>query len=518
MAENQHFDILIKNGSVFDGISDEPAPADIGINGDKISAVGNLAATADQTIDAGGMNVTPGFIDVHTHCDTPFMLSRTLAERAPTIPSVKGNWNYLYQGVTTVVSGNCGSGFADMDHWYNLLGAMGFGTNVYHLAPHGTIRLEVLGNDQPIVPSTGQLDEMKARLGEVMEMGAIGFSTGLIYPPGFLSETDELVEMAKTVAKYGGIYTSHIRGETGVYEEDGQRNVLKSINEALEIGRRAEIPVHISHLKINAPINGMQAHEILDLIDEARSEGQPVTADQYPYDASSTGLTGIIPNQFVESGGIKKEYKSGQGRQDLKSALAKVLEYLGPEDILISAYKASNEFQGKSILEVSEMMKTDPVEAFAQLVTDELPPSGVFFSQQMDIVRQVMKKEYVMTGSDGSTARKNYFVPHPRSYGTFPKKIRQFALDEGGIGLGATIRSMTSLPAEKFGMAGRGVIEPGAFADIAVIDLDRLADRATFLEPHQYADGIEYLLVNGVVSIDRGRATDGGGGRGLRRE
>jgi len=516
MPAQNAYDILIKNGIVYDGTLAEPVSADIGITGDKITAIGRLQEPASRTIDAAGLIVSPGFIDVHTHCDMTFMLSDRLTEQAPTIPSVKGNWNYLYQGVTTVVTGNCGTGFSDLNRWYEILERLKFNTNVYHLAPHGQIRTDLFGDDQPVEPSAGQLEDLKARVAEVMADGAVGLSTGLIYPPGFLTRTDELIELAKVATRYGGLYVSHIRNETGALNSEGERQVIASIKEAIEIGRRAEIPVEISHLKIASPINDMKARQILDLIEEARAEGLDVTADQYPYEASSTGLTAILPTQFVKSGGVKDEYKTSAGRAEMKTALKDMFKDRKPENILISVYRRNNEFEGRNLLEISETLGQDPLDVFIEMVCSDLPPQSVFFEQDISIVREIMREDYILTGSDGGTARKDYYKPHPRSYGTFARKIGQFVSKEKNLSLTQAIRSMTSLPAEKFNMTGRGVIREGAFADIAVIDLDRYTDRATYTEPHQYADGVQYLLVNGVLSIDQGRATDGGGGRALK--
>ncbi|MBW2623147.1 MAG: D-aminoacylase [Deltaproteobacteria bacterium] len=517
MNDLSSYDILIKNGMIYSGISNEPETADIGIQGDKISAVGKLDRAARRVIDATGHIVTPGFIDVHTHCDIPFMFSDSLRDKAPGIPSVKGNWNYLYQGVTTVVTGNCGIGYPDITQWFDLVDSLGFGTNVYHLAPQGQIRAESLGDDQPAVPTGKQLELLKAKVAEAMEAGAVGLSTGLIYPPGFLTRTDEIVELARVAARYGGIYTSHIRDESGRLNAHGERGVIASIKEAVEIGKRAEIPVNISHLKICEPINNMNAQQILDVIEEARSEGLDVTADQYPYDASSTTLTAIMPDEFVKSGGVKEEYKTRKGRQKIGKSLSGVFHDHHPENIMISVFPRSSEFEGKNLVEISEMLGQDPFETFIELVCDNLPPQCIFFEQDINIVRDIIKQDYVLTGSDGQTVRKDYFRPHPRSYGTFTRKIRKFVIEEKQLDLARAIRSMTSLPAEKFNLKGRGRISEGAYADIAVIDLNRLTDRATYLEPHHYSEGVHYLLVNGVLAIDRGRATDAGGGRGVRR-
>ncbi|MBW1710071.1 MAG: amidohydrolase family protein [Deltaproteobacteria bacterium] len=495
------YDVIIKGGTVLDGTRSVPTVADIGIRGDKIEEIGQIPDKAARVIDAHGLIVTPGFIDVHTHCDIPFMRSARLIEHIYNIPSWKGNWNYMYQGVTTVVSGNCGEGYADADHWLEMINSLGFGSNVYHLAPHGQIRKEVLGEDQPEKLNDKQLDALKDKVAEVMEMGAIGLSTGLVYAPGFLAR---------------GLYATHIRDESGLCYADGKRGVCRAIEEALEIGEKAEIPVNISHLKISSPIDGMTARMVLDIIEEARIKGLDVTADQYPYDAGSSHLTLFVPSEFLGSGGVKEQYKAQEGKREIKKAIEAVFTHMGPEKILISEYRNNRQFEGKTIEEIGEMEGRSPSESFVEMVIGESPPLGVFFSQDMDIVRDIIPQSYIMTGSDGWTAPKDILKPHPRCYGTFPRKIRKFVIEEKRQTLTSAIRSMTSLPAEKFKLKGRGKLEKDYFADIAVFDLDKITDRATYLDPHQYAEGVEYLFVNGVLSIDQGKTAGVEAGRGLR--
>ena len=511
------YDAILLGGTLLDGTISEPRVADIGIRGDKIAMIGQISGQAEKVIDATGMIITPGFIDVHTHCDVTFMRSQSFAERIKDIPSWKGNWNYLYQGVTTVVTGNCGQGYADADHWLETVNSLKFGTNVYHLAPHGQIRREVLGDDQPAALTSSQLDALKKRVAEVMEMGAIGLSTGLVYAPGFLAQTGEIIELAKVAAKYGGLYATHIRDESGLLYDDGRRGVCRAIEEALEIGVKAEIPVEISHLKISSPIDGMNARMILELIEEARQKGFDVTADQYPYDAGSSHLTLLVPPDFLKADGVKEEYRTKEGRKEIRKAIEAVFSHLAPEKILISEYRDNREFEGKNLQEIAEIEGREPSELFADMVASERPPLGVFFSQDMNIVSDIMPNSYIMTGSDGWTTFKGILKPHPRCYGTFPRKIRKFVLEKKLQNLTSAVRSMTSLPAEKFNLKGRGRLRSGCFADIAVIDLDRITDRATYLDPHQYAEGIQYLFVNGVLSIDQGKATGVEAGRGLRR-
>jgi N-acyl-D-amino-acid deacylase len=511
------YDVLIKGGLVYDGVSENPRTADVGIVKDKIIRIGTLTEPAAKRIDAGGLAVMPGFIDVHTHSDSPFMLSGRLRQQAPNLPSVKGNWNYLLQGVTTVITGNCGEGFADLDQWFDFLEKLKFGTNVFHLAPQGQIRTSSLGENQPHIPTSAQLEALKSRTAEVMEMGAVGLSTGLVYAPGFLAQTDEIVEMARVAARYGGLYASHIREESGRVTEDQERGVLKAIKEAIEIGRRAEIPVHISHLKISAPFEGAKAQEVLDLLESARAQGMDITADQYPYAAGSAPLTLLAPAQFLKYGGVKEEFKTREGRQEIRRSTAALFAWLPPEKIMISECQSHRDFEGLNLKEISERVSADPGDVFVDLVTADRPPLAVFFSQDQDIMREMMPQSYVFTASDGWTCQKDYLKPHPRCYGTFIRKIKKYSLDEKVLSLGAAIRSMTSLPAAKFKLKNRGQISEGSYADLTILNLDQLSDEATYLDPHRYPKGVEYVLVNGLPGVERGMPTGVEAGRPLRR-
>jgi N-acyl-D-amino-acid deacylase len=505
-SADREFDLMIKGGTVYDGTLAEPRLTDIGIKGDKIAAVGELTdnVKVKRTIDASGLTVTPGFIDVHTHCDLTFKRLGWKRYLAYVMPSFKGNYNYLYQGVTTVVTGNCGYGYTDIDTLLDILESVNFGTNVYHLTPHGIIREELFGEKQPRELSGEQLRAMKKRVEEEMDKGAIGFSTGLEYAPGCYATTEELIEIARVVRSYGGIYTSHIRDESGKIGTDGEFGVLRSINEAIEIGRRAEIPVEISHLKVSAPRNNIRASRLLELIERARLKGLDVTADQYPYAAGSTFITILIPRDYVTSDSIREEFKTREGRKEIKKAIEHTFTYLGPEKTLITMYDEKEDYEGKTIQEIAEIEGRSPSDCYVDMVCEETSPMGVFFSQDIDVIRGIMPHDYIFTVSDGWTVPKDMTKPHPRLYGTFPKKLRRFALDEKIMGLTAAIRSMTSLPAEKFKIKGRGRIAEGNFADIALIDMNTIGDNATYQKPHQYADGIVYLMVNGVMSIEKG--------------
>jgi N-acyl-D-aspartate/D-glutamate deacylase len=511
------FDILIKGGKVFDGTQSGPRRTDIGINGDRIDVVGDINKNAARIIDASGCLVTPGFIDVHTHCDLTFSRSGWRRHLVHLKPSWKGNYNYLFQGVTTVITGNCGYGYTDIERWFGIVDSIKFGTNVGHLVPHGEIREELFADKQPRELSITQLNAMKERVAEEMERGAMGLSVGLEYAPGYIASTGELMELARVAGRYGGVFAIHMRDESGDINANGRVGILESIREAVDIGRQAEIPVQISHLKISSPINNVKASQVLELLDKASDEGLDITADQYPYDAGSTHLAYLVPLEFQTSTGIKDEFKTDKGRKEIREAVEKTFAHLPPDKVLITMYPEKDDYEGKTLKEIAAAEGRNPVDSYLDMVCEDEAPGGVYFNQDIDIVRELMPHDFVLTGSDGYTVPKNMTHPHPRCYGTFPRKLQRFVLDEKLMSLGQAIRSMTSLPANKFNLKGRGEIAEGNFADIAVIDPEKLKDRATFKDPHQYALGVDYLLVNGEISIENGKASGDRKGQAIKR-
>jgi len=514
-ASSENYDVLITGGTLYDGTKTEPRVADIGIKGDKIAAIGNLKGTASKTINAAGYIVAPGFIDVHTHIDLVFLNAGEKASLASQLPEWKENHNFLHQGVTTVVTGNCGQGYADISKWFGILDPLSFGDNVYHLAPYGAIREELFGKDQSQALTRPQIEAMKKRLAEEMEKGAIGFSVGLEYAPDYLATTEELIELAKVVKKYGGIYVTHIREQTGTVYAGNKIGVLESIKEAIEIGRQAGIPVQISHIQENAP-HSVKASQMLELIEKARKEGLDLTADQHPYDVGLAIMTYRLPKQYLASSGVREEFKTTEGKKELKKAIEQVFAVLGPEKIVICS-TTSKEYDGKSIKEIADAQGKEPSACFVDIATAGDAPFALFSEISDQINREVMPHDYVFTASD-ALIDLGFMKSHPRYYGTFARKIRAYALDEKLMTLNDAIRSMTSLPAEKFKMKGRGKIMVGSFADIVVIDMKTIREVGTYKDPAKYPDGFKYVLVNGVVSIENGKSTHQTGGRPLRRE
>lgn len=515
-SSNSQFDVLIKGGTVYDGTLTEPQTLDVAIKDGRIADVGTVEEKADKTINANGLAVCPGFIDIHTHCDLTFKNTGWKRYLAYVMPSWKGNHNYLYQGVTTVVTGNCGYGYTDTNKWLGMADAVGFGTNVYHLAPHGMIREELFGDKQPTELSSAQLDAMKNRVAEELDKGAIGLSVGLEYAPGLLSTTRELIELGKVVRQKGRLFTFHMRDESGAILEGNRRGILESIKEVVEVARRAEVPVEISHLKISAPFNDVQAGQVLELIAAARDEGLDVTADQYPYDAGSTYIIILLPDRFKTATSVRDEFKTKSGRDEVKKAIEAVFQHTPPEKTLITMYPDKEEYEGKTLKEIAEMEGRSAAEAYADMACLDPAPMGVFFAQDMNVVRAFMPHEFVMTASDGWTVPKGMTKPHPRTYGCFPRKLKQFVMDEKIMPLTAAIRSMTSLPAEKFGIKDRGRIARGMAADVVVLKMDSVADHATYTDPHHYSDGVVHLFVNGTAVIENKEVTGDRNGQALR--
>jgi len=510
------FDVLVKGGTVYDGTLGDPYVADVGIRNDRITAIGNLSGTARKILDAKGLIVTPGFIDVHTHVDLSFLITGDKVSLASQMPDWKENHNWLHQGVTTVVTGNCGQGYADTSNWLGILDRLGFGNNVYHLAPYGAIREELFGKDLTQALTKAQIDAMKDRLAEEMKKGAIGLSVGLEYSPDYLATTEELIELARVVKRYGGIYVSHIRDQTGTVYPGGKVGVLEAIKEAIEIGRQAAVPVHISHIQENAP-HSVNASQMIELIELARKEGIDVTTDQHPYDVGLSPMTYRLPKKYVVSNQIRDEFKTPEGRKELKKAVEQVFNILSPDKIVIGSL-TSKELDGKSIKEIADAQGKEPSTCFVDIATADGPPTFAYFYEISDQINiDIMPHDYVFTGSDAFLDL-GFFKAHPRFYGTFPRKIRNYALDGKIMTLNAAIMSMTSLPAQKFKMKDRGNIRVGNFADIVVIDLKTIRELGTYENPAQYPEGIIHVLVNGVVSIENGKSTGQTGGRPQRRE
>jgi N-acyl-D-aspartate/D-glutamate deacylase len=485
-------DVVVRNAVLYDGSGRPGRPGDLAIRGDRILAVGRFTmAGRPRVIDGGGrLVVAPGFIDLHTHSDTPLTKAATRANRC-----------YLMQGVTTVVTGNCGFGPTDVAAYFKALDAGGVGSNVIHLVPHNGVRAQVLGNvNRP--PTGPELKRMEALVDRGMAAGAWGFSTGLIYNPGAYARTDELVALARVAARHGGFYATHMRDE-GV-------GVLAAIDEALTVGREAGLPVHISHLKASGrKAWGLSGDEIA-LIAAARRKGQAVTADQYPYTASSTSLSAmVIPPRYREGGPKDFMARVEDARQGpvIRRAIARLIEgRQGGKALRVAYYPAHRAWQGKDLAAIAEAEKKDIVDV-ALDIERHGGAQMVCFTMNEDDVRLIMKQPFVATASDGASQVSGDSVPHPRSYGCFPRKVGRYALGEKVLPLAQAVRSASGLPADILKLPERGYLKPGYYADVVVFDPKTYRDTATYEKPHQYATGVRYLFVNGRLAVDDGEFT-----------
>ncbi len=503
-----------------DGTGASAIGADLGVIGDRITALGDLSdVEAGFTIFAANHIVCPGFIDAHSHSDTYLLID-------PIAPSK------IYQGITTEIVGNCGASaapLADPSHlpsdwrdqaypgcwktmaeFLRLLEEAGPAPNVAVLIGHGKLRAWIMG----YAARAATPDELKAMcrlLAESLEAGGWGFSSGLIYAPGKWAAPEELPTLAKVAARYDGIYTSHMRSE-------GAR-LLEAINETLAIGRTADIRVQISHLKTGGREHWGLLDAALSLIRRARAEGVQVAADRYPYIASCTDLDVILPDWAIRGGRaeiLRRLQKAGTRERLKREMFAGRL----PHDIVIGS-TGQKQFCGRVLTEVAEIMELSPAEAvLALLESDDLKTSAFFTGMSEPNMWRILAEPYVMLGSDASlrspTGPLSHDFPHPRAYGSFPRFLRA-ALDGKTVPLPEAVRKMTALPAEQFGLKGRGSLTVGSLADIVVFDPKTVTDKATYTNPHQLAQGIEWVIVNGVDTLSPAGPTGRRGGRVLRR-
>jgi N-acyl-D-aspartate/D-glutamate deacylase len=487
-------DVLIRGGSVYDGSGGAPRLADVGIVGDRIAFVGEAPAStvATRVIEARGLVVTPGFIDPHTHTDADVR-----------DPLRRGLPGYLLQGVTTVIIGNDGGGPLEIGAVRRQL-ERGIGVNAAYLVGHGTIRRAVLGMAaRP--PSPSELDTMRAMVAQAMAEGAFGLSTGLYYAPGSYAETSEVIELAKVAAAAGGYYDSHIRDESSYTV-----GLLGAIDEAIRVGREASIPVHIAHIKALGVDVWGKSDDVVARILAARASGLRVTADQYPYSASGSSIGASLLPRWAEAGGRD----SLLGRIARAASRAKLVVEMtenlrrrgGPESLLLT----SGRWRGKRLAKLATELGLSPIDAALEIVKAGDASVASFNMHDADIDR-LMMQEFVVTGSDGSAG-------HPRKYGTFPRKLRHYVLDRGVISLTRAIRASSAQTAEIVGLTDRGTVAPGRFADVVVFDSTAIADRSTYEAPELLSVGIQFVLVNGKIAVDRGRPTAVLSGRALRRE
>jgi N-acyl-D-aspartate/D-glutamate deacylase len=491
-------DIVLVGGTIYEGSGAEGVVGDVAIAGKKIVAVGKFKhGKIVQKIDCTGLVIAPGFIDLHNHSDGPIVS-----------PATRGNVNYLTQGCTTIVTGNCGGGPIRVKEFYDKVDAAGSGTHVAHLLPQGSLREFVM---QRVIrkPTEEELAKMRDLAAKGMEEGAWGMSTGLIYIPGTFCETEELIEIAKVVGSRGGIYASHIRNES--------KQLVEAIEEAMRIGREGKMPVHVSHFKASGSDAWGQLRIAVSAIEKARRNGENVTADQYPYIASSTSLEATLLPTWAGEGGRKKleeRLKDPETRAKIKAAVEKDLQV--KRRIQIASFGPNPEYVGKSLDEIAAAERREVVD----LVLDIESRGGariINFGMNEEEVRMAMQLPWVATASDGAARIPDQDQPHPRNYGTFSRKIGLYCLKEKVLPLSQAIRSSSGLPADILGLTDRGYLRPGLAADIVVFDPKSFVDTATYDHPARYSTGLKYVFVAGTPAIFEGTPTGALAGRALRK-
>ncbi len=499
-AETIVADIALVNGQIIDGSGQAARKGDVAIRDGKIVLVDqDDSLQADWSIDCSGLIVCPGFIDLHNHSDGEIENSETRAAI-----------NYVTQGCTTMVTGNCGSGPVDVGEYYDTIDKLGAGTNIAHLIPQGSLRRRVLDSER-VEPTEDQLSEMRSLTKSGMQQGAWGMSSGLIYVPSSFASTEELAELAKVVASHGGIYASHIRGEGTM--------LLDSVTEALQIGRESGAAVHISHFKSTGRDAWGLVREAARMIADQRDAGRKITADQYPYIASSTSLAATVLPSWAREGGGKQMIDRLENEREKMDGLIgdRISKADDGKAIRIASYKRNAGWIGKSLAAIAAEEEKPVVEIAKQILRGG-GASIVKFSMAEADVRHIMAIDWVATASDGGAKLPGATRPHPRNYGTFPRKIGYYAIAEKVIPIEHAIRSMTGLPAEILSMKDRGLIRDSMAADIVVFDPETVRDTATFDDPHQHAIGIQYVFVGGTPTLVRGRPTGALPGRALRFE
>lgn len=501
----QPYDVVIRGARLLDGSGAPWRYADVAVKDGRVARVGRipLDGHAGREIDGTGLYLAPGFIDVHSH-----------AGPALAGPALSGAEPLLTQGVTTVMINPDGGGPVDLAMQRRLLEQRHPAVNVAQLIGHNSVRTEVLGMADR-APTPAELEEMKARVRTAMSGGAFGLSAGPFYTPGNFSKTDEHVALAAVVAEFDGVYTSHIRDEG-----DYSVGLLAAVEEVITVSRSARLPGIVTHIKALGPKVWGLSVEVVRRIDQARAEGVEIFADQYPYEASSTSLSAaLLPPWAMEggAGAMQKRLANPETLPLIRTAMVANLERrAGARAIQLRNHRADPAVEGKRLDEVARDRGIEPVDAAIAILRAGDAQIVSFNMQEADI-RRFMVQPWTMTCSDGDLVAVGDGVPHPRSYGPFPRKIRRYVVETPVLTLERAVHSMTGLPAAVMRVADRGVIREGAWADLVVFELETLADKATYEQPHQLSTGVRHVLVNGIEALSDGRVTGQRAGRVLSR-
>ena len=506
IAQGTQVDLLIQNARVVDGTGSPWFRSDVAIDNGRIVGMGaTLKIDARQTIDAAGRIVAPGFIDVHTHVESSN--SRDGLQRLPRAD------NYLLDGVTTIVTGNCGGSEIDVAAWNDSLA--GLAINVATLVGHNSVRRAVMGLEDR-APTAQELERMQALVDQAMQDGAVGFSTGLLYVPGTYAKTEEVISLAEVASRHGGVYASHIR-EQGAKLHD-------SIDEAVRVGREANMPVQISHFKIKGPTRWGSIGDAIELVESYRRQGVDVVIDAYPYDRASSNLGIQLPRWAVAGGTeeIAARIQDAETHSRIVGDMQAMLDDGGYPDYsfaTVAQYRPDPSYNGRTISEINRLAER-PATTNAEIETilDMMVEGGeagsiygasiIYHYMSMEDVDTIFRYPNAAVASDGTIMAYGRGQPHPRSYGTNARVLGDFVRDRQVLTLEDAIRRMTSLPARTFSFHDRGIVRPGFIADLVLFDPAIVADKATFEDPHQYSVGFDYVIVNGVAVVAEGEMTD----------
>ena len=504
-STEEQVDVLLLGGTVLDGTGADETTADVGIRDDRIVFVGDAdeaGVAADKTLDVAGLMVTPGFIDMHAHSALDEDYGRGAAP-------------FLFQGITTVVVGVDGGGTPRVRERYAQLADGGIGVNAITYVGHGAIRREVIGMEDR-APTDDELDDMRALVRQGMEEGAFGLSSGLFYVPGFYAETDEVVELAKVAAEFGGIYDTHDRDLGASYQGIGY---LASIREGIAIGEASGTRVIFSHFNAQGRSNYGRAPEGAALIDEARARGVDVWAAQHVYTATQSSLRAYAIPRWASAGGFDALLVRLDDPETWPELSRQSVEMLairgGAQKILIVDPRP--ELNGRTLANVAEGWELDVPEAVRRILRDGNASVMNLELYDAENTRFLAQQDWMMTCTDGRDPRPDQPISHPRVYGAFTKKLRDYVLDEGVLTMPYTIRSMTGLAADFLRLSERGYIREGAIADIAVFDRNAIRDRATYDDPRQFSEGTVHVLVNGTFALENGELTNELAGRPIQR-
>jgi N-acyl-D-amino-acid deacylase len=488
----QNADYILRNGKIIDGTGNHWQIKDIAIINNKIVAIGHLNKwKGTKEIDATGLIIAPGFIDVHTHIEGD-EVKNPLAS------------NFIYDGVTTVITGNCGTSANDLNEYFNYIDSLGLSINVAALMGHNNIRKQVMGTANRHATEQ-ELQQMESIAAKAMKDGAVGMSTGLIYIPGTYAPTYEIVRLAKVIGENGGIYASHIRNE-----ED---KVAEAVEEAINIGKEANLPVEISHFKVNAQNNWGRSDETLNLVKNARKQGIDVTIDQYPYTAISTNLGILLPDWVLADGqdSILARLNNPIIRAKVKAHSLDIIKRRGLKHFdyaFVANFKADTSYNGKNIRQINLLRgKKDIAKDEAETIIQMMELGGaqmVYHGMQDKDVKNIMAYSFNMAASDAGIAVVGVSRPHPRAYGTNARVLGKYVREEKVMSLEEAIRRMSSLPADKFNIKQRGLLKENYIADIVVFNESEVTDMATFENPHQFSKGFKYVFVNGALTVENG--------------